>query len=117
LAVRSAWRHTGGKPEGFDAHAAALVADGVDLFFCLTPGAAMAATRATSAILIVASGVSDPVMSGLVPSLARPRASSPACRPSTKPQKFELLINLKTALAFGVAVPSSLLWRADEVVR
>ena len=66
------WRHTGGKPEGFDAHAAALVADGVDLFFCLTTGAAMAAKRATSAIPIVFSGVSDPVTSGLVPSLARP---------------------------------------------
>ena len=67
------WRVTGGnKPEAFDAHAAALVADGVDLFFCLTTPAAMAAKRATSAIPIVFSGVSDPVMSGLVPSLARP---------------------------------------------
>ena len=66
------WRDTGGKPEGFDAHAAAMVADGVDLFFCLTTGAAMAAKRATSAIPIVFSGVSDPLMSGLVPSLARP---------------------------------------------
>jgi putative tryptophan/tyrosine transport system substrate-binding protein len=65
------WRDTGGKP-GFDAHAAALVADGVDLFFCLTTDAAMAAKRATSAIPIVFAGVSDPVMSGLVPSLARP---------------------------------------------
>ena len=66
------WRHTGGKPEGFDAHAVALVADGVDLFFCLTTGAAMAAKRATSTIPVVFSGVSDPVTSGLVPSLARP---------------------------------------------
>ena len=66
------WRHTGGKPEGFDAHAAALVADGVDLFLCLTTAAAMAAKRATSTIPIVFSGVSDPVTSGLVPSLARP---------------------------------------------
>jgi putative tryptophan/tyrosine transport system substrate-binding protein len=66
------WRYTGGKPEGFDAHAVAMVADGVDLFFCLTTGAAMAAKRATSTIPIVFSGVSDPVTSGLVPSLARP---------------------------------------------
>ena len=67
------WRVTGGnKPEAFDAHAVALVADGVDLFWCVTTGAAMAAKRATSAIPIVFSGVSDPVMSGLVPSLARP---------------------------------------------
>ena len=67
------WRVTGGnKPEAFDAHAAALVADGVDLFVCFTTAAATAAKRATSTIPIVFSGVSDPVTSGLVPSLARP---------------------------------------------
>jgi len=66
------WRDTGGKPEALDAHAVALVADGVDLFFCLTTVAAMAAKRATSTIPIVFSGLSDPVTSGLVPSLARP---------------------------------------------
>ena len=66
------WRHTGGKPDAFDAHAVALVADGVDLFWCVTAIAAMAAKRATSTIPIVFSGVSDPVTSGLVPSLARP---------------------------------------------
>src|SRR4029079_11862699 len=42
------WRDTGGKPEGFDANAVALVADGVDLFWCVTTAAAMAAKRATS---------------------------------------------------------------------
>ena len=66
------WRHTGGKPDGFDAHAVALVADGVDLFWCVTTVAATAAKRATSTIPIVFSGLSDPVTSGLVPSLARP---------------------------------------------
>src|SRR4029453_6539583 len=35
------WRVTGvNKPEAFDAQAVALVADGVDLFFCLTTVAA-----------------------------------------------------------------------------
>ena len=66
------WRHTGGKQESLDALAVALVADGVDLFFCLTTAAATAAKRATSTIPIVFAGVSDPVTSGLVPSLARP---------------------------------------------
>ena len=42
------WRHPGGNPDRLDALAAALVADGVDLLFCLTTAATMAAKRATA---------------------------------------------------------------------
>jgi putative ABC transport system substrate-binding protein len=44
------------------------------------------------------------------------RGAKPGDLPVQFPVKYEMVVNLKTAKALGLAVPQSILLRADEVI-
>jgi putative ABC transport system substrate-binding protein len=45
------------------------------------------------------------------------RGTRPAHLPVEQPTKFELIVNLTTAKALGVAIPSSISTRADQLIQ
>jgi putative ABC transport system substrate-binding protein len=68
-------RFTQGKPEAMPAAAEALVKAGVDLIFTSSEAAAQAAKNATQSIPIVFTLVGDPVMAGILRTIAKPGAN------------------------------------------
>ena len=44
------------------------------------------------------------------------RGANPAELPIERPTKFETVLNMRTAHALGLSIPTSLLLRADEVI-
>ena len=116
-----------GSTDRFPALAAEVVRLNVNVIVAGSSAAGLAAQSATTSVPIVIPTMADPVGEGFVTSLARPAGNITGLTrqdvtakhtdlPVEQAEKFELVINLKTAKALGLTIPPSLLLRADQVI-
>jgi putative tryptophan/tyrosine transport system substrate-binding protein len=68
-------------------------------------------------LLSYAPSVTDVVRRGAVYVDKILRGAKPGDLPIEQPPKFEFVINLKTAQALGLTIPTTLLFQADEIIR
>ena len=120
-------RFTQGKPEATPDAAKALVNAGVDLIFTSNEAATLAAKNATQKIPIVFTLVGDPVISGIVRSIAKPGGNITGVSSLTTElaaKRLEILTVLapKTRRVWAIHYgddPSSIaaIWRAEEAAK
>jgi len=118
-------RHAEGWDESYPALAAELVRLKADVIVATTGPGTAAAKAATASIPMAMAGI----LMSYGPDLREAyrgaaihvdkllKGAKPADLPVLQAAKFELVVDLNTAKALGIAIPQSLLLRADEVIQ